>query len=106
MKYWEYILDNNLSFENAKRQIKDYHPYYATRPCWDGVHFYSKQGQYCILLKDGNVMIDCLDKAYSKDENDWMIVIITDEAVRILEDNNLLNTKEFIFVPDLIWEDD
>jgi len=90
MKYWEHTIDNNLSFENVKRQIKEYYPYYATRPCWDGVHFYSKQGQYCILLKDGTVMIDALDKVYSKDENDWMIVIITDEAVKILEDNNLL----------------
>ena len=105
MKYWEHTIDNNLSFENVKRQIKEYYPYYATRPCWDGVHFYSKQGQYCILLQDGNVMIDRFDDVWSKNENDWMIVTISNEAVRILAENNLLDTDEFIFVPDLIWEE-
>jgi len=39
MKYWKTIIDKNLSFKNIKRQIKEYQPYYATRPCWDGVHF-------------------------------------------------------------------
>ena len=105
MKYWEVVIDKNLSFENVKRQIKEYHPYYTTRPCWDGVHFYSKQGQYCILLQDGNVMIDRFDDVWSKNENDWMIVTISNEAVRILAENNLLDTDEFIFVPDLIWEE-
>jgi len=94
MKYWEIIIDKNLSFDNVKRQIKEYQPYYATKPCWDGVHFYSKQGWYCILLKDGTVMIDALDSAWAIDENDWMIVTITDEAVRILVENNLLEVEE------------
>ena len=62
MKYWEHIIDNNLSFDKAREQIEKYHPYYATRPYWDGVHFYSKQGQYCILLNDGTVMINALSK--------------------------------------------
>ena len=90
MKYWEKIIDKNLSFENVKRQIKEYQPYYATRPCWDGVYFYSKQGQYCIFLKDGGVMIDRFDDVWSKDENDWMLVTISDEAVRILVENNFV----------------
>ena len=94
MKYWEIIIDKNLSFDNVKRQIKEYHPYYTTRPCWDGVHFYSKQGQYCILLNDGTVLIDALDSAWVIDENDWMIVTITGEAVRILVENNLLEVEE------------
>lgn len=90
MKYWEHIIDNNLSFNKVREQIEKYYPYYATRPCWDGVHFYSKQGQYCILFNDGTIMIDALDSAWSKDENDWMIVTISDGAVRLLEENNLL----------------
>lgn len=91
MKYWEHIIDKNLSFKNVKRQIKEYQPYYTTRPNWEGFHFYSKQGQYCVLLKDGNVLVDCLDKVYSKDENDWMIVTISDEAVKVLVENDLID---------------
>lgn len=90
MKYWDGLIATNLSFNEANRQIEKYRPYYTTRPDWEGVHFYSKQGQYCILFKDGHVETDILEKVWDKDKNDWMIVTITDEAVKILEGNDLV----------------
>jgi len=39
-------------------------------------------------------MIDALDDVWSKNENDWMIVTISDEAVIILEENNLLESEK------------
>lgn len=108
MKYWEHILTKDLTFDKAREIIEKYHPYYTTRPCWDGVHFYSKQGQYCILLADGTLLIDALNNAWSKDESDWMIVTISDEAVNILYENSLLendllnqNGKYPVYIPEL-----
>jgi len=46
------------------------------------------------LLNDGTLMIDALDDVWSKNENDWMIVTISDEAVIILEENNLLESEK------------
>jgi len=89
MKYWEHVIDKNLSFDNVKLQIEKYRPYYATRHR-DGIHFYSKQGRYCILLTNGTILSNALDGIWATHKNDWMIVTITDEAVRILEENNLL----------------
>lgn len=89
MKFWKDIVIKDLSFEKAKEQIQKFRPYYSTRPMWDGVHFYSKHNQYCILLKDGALIINTED-IWGIDMDDWMIVTITDEAVRILKDNNLI----------------
>ena len=90
MNFWEDIIREKLTFEEANKLIKASVHYYTTRPCWSGVHFYSKQGQYCILLRDGSVMIDAFDRAWSKDANDWLIVTLSDKAVNILEANNLI----------------
>ena len=90
MKYWEYILDSNLSFGVAEHLIHKYKPYYMTRLEWDGMHFYDKYGRYSILFRDGHVEHNMYNKAWGKDKNDWMIVTITDEAVEILENNKLI----------------
>jgi hypothetical protein len=90
MRYWKDIIDKDLSFEEGKEQIIKYKPYYMTRPNWNSIHFYNKQGQYCILFEDGEVMTDCIKNVYFKDKNDWMFVTITDEAVKILKEYNLI----------------
>lgn len=89
-KYWNEIISNNLSYEEARKNIEEFHPYYMTRPEWQGVHFYDKNGKYCILFKDGHIEKDMEDKVWNKDSNDWMIVTITEEAVQILKKNNLI----------------
>lgn len=89
MKYWENKISTDLEYEVAKRQIRVYRPYYTTRPEWDGVHFYSKRGEYCILLKTGEVLINPKE-IQDADKKDWMIVTITDEAVKILKKKKLI----------------
>lgn len=90
MRFWNKIISKNLSHEKANELIKDFRPYYTTREEWDGVHFYNKEGQYCILFKDGHVEVDMFEKAWAKDKNDWMIVTVTENAVGILKRNNLM----------------
>lgn len=90
MKFWEQIISKNVSYDYALNYIKSYKgTSYITRPEWDGVHFISKNNEYCILLKTGEVLID-ESEVYDKDKNDWLIVTITDKAVKLLEDKDLI----------------
>ena len=43
MKFYDDILNSNLSFEVANKLMKN-KKQFATRPCWDGFHFYDKNG--------------------------------------------------------------
>jgi hypothetical protein len=91
MKYWDMVINRNLTFE-AATNLAQYGAgiYFMTRPEWDGVHFYNRQGVYCILFKDGHVEIDMLDKAWDKDKNDWMVVTLSTEGYEILIQNKQL----------------
>jgi hypothetical protein len=90
MKFWRRIINNNKSYEDALNYIKTYPASsYITRPEWDGIHFISKDGSYCILLKTGQLLID-VPEAWSTDKTDWIIVTITDETVKLLESKGLI----------------
>lgn len=90
MKFWRRVIDSERSYESALNYIKTYPASsYITRPEWDGIHFISKDGSYCILLKNGEILID-ESEVWSTDKNDWLVVTITDEAVKLLESKGLI----------------
>lgn len=100
MKYWEVVIADNYTYEDAESYIRNYQPSYCTRPEWEGVHFYNIYGHYCILFKDGRVEID-VDDVWSKEESDWMIVSITDEAVEQIEKYTKVSNDKTIIVNGL-----
>ena len=67
MKFYDDILNSNLSFEVANKLMKN-KKQFATRPCWDGFHFYDKNGKYCILLKNGKVDNYVKEAEYENDD--------------------------------------
>lgn len=90
MKYWEREIFKNLKYNEAERAIRNTTPtHYITRPEWEGVHFYNKYGDYCILLKSGEVVVEP-EEIYDTDKQDWMVVSITEQAVEILQAYDLL----------------
>lgn len=84
MKYWVIALKCGLNYEQAKDYARRYRPIYITRPEWNGVHFFNVYGDYCILLKTGEVVINP-EEIYDTDKDDWIEVIITTDAVRTIE---------------------
>lgn len=84
MKFYDDILNSNLSFEVANKLMKN-KKQFATRPCWDGFHFYDKNDKYCILLKNGKVDNYTLDDVYDKEKNDWIIVAPTNRAIKLID---------------------
>jgi hypothetical protein len=90
MKYWDREIITNLTYAEAHRGIKNTSEvHYATRPEWNGVHFYDYDGDYCILLHTGELLINPKE-LMDKDKTDWMIVTITDEGEDLLLQNGLL----------------
>lgn len=84
MKMWKEVLVKGMPFNMVQRTIIKSTCYY-TRPEWEGVHFWSLEYGWCILLKDGKLLTEVLlEKVESKDKDDWMAVSITDEAVKII----------------------
>ena len=97
MKYWNDIVEENLSYEEAHEYIKTYAGAgYITRKEWGGIHFYrvatktrSRNLEYCILTKDGEIIKNPAVIFY-KDKNDWMIVTPSESAIKILYENKLI----------------
>lgn len=105
MLFWKDVVKSNLSFDEAHEHIKNNKSAsYITRPDWDGVQFYNKFGEYCILFKDGHIKSNMLDKVYKKKANDWMIVSITDEAIRILQRKDMIYADVFAMTPEELKE--
>ena len=84
MKFYNEVLNSNLTFETANRLMKN-KKQFATRPCWDGIHFYDKDGNYSMLLKNGKVDNYTLDDIYDKEKNDWILVNPTKKAMKIID---------------------
>lgn len=83
MKYWEEIIEGNLTYEEARTAMAIR---YVTRPEWDGFHFLNLQDKHCILLKTGELLID-IKEVLDTDKKDWCIVRITNEARKIIYPN-------------------
>ena len=80
VKLYSTIYKNNLSYEEALKHCKQ--GAFITRPEWNGFH-YIENGIYKILLKEGYILEEPRE-IFGKEENDWCIVEITMEALKIL----------------------
>ena len=84
IKLYSTVYKNNLSYEDALEQCK--RGAYITRPEWNGFH-YIENGVYKIMLKEGLILEDPKE-VFDKDKNDWCIVEITMEALKIMLGEN------------------
>lgn len=89
MKYWEEIMKKDMTYD----EVLTFKGFYFTRPEWDGFHFFSARGEHKVLLKTGEVITVSPDLVWNRDSKDWMLVSITKEAVRILEENFRMENK-------------
>ena len=76
MKQYSSVVARDLSFTYAKRYIEDNKGYtFISRPEWDGFHFISKDGLWCIYTKEGKLLVDIpLEAIQKQNERGWMIV--------------------------------
>ena len=88
-KYYNMIISEKLSYNEALNRLTNKKAKFITRPEWSGVHFLSKEGKYCILLKTGGLIIDPEEK-YDINKDDWIVVNITSEGYNILDQANLI----------------
>lgn len=84
MKCYEEVLNKNLNFEIANKLAKN-KKQFITRSCWEGLCFYDKSQNSYALLKNGELRRISEDIVYDKDTNDWMIVVPTKEALKIIK---------------------
>jgi tetratricopeptide (TPR) repeat protein len=83
MKFWKTVIKKNFSWNKANKIIENKPFSYATRPDWDGLHFYNQNHDYCILLKNGDFILKA-DTIYDQDKEDWLIVTPTEEAIKFI----------------------
>ena len=76
MKQYSSVVARDLSFTYAKRYIEDNKGYtFISRPEWDGFHFISKDGLWCIYTKEGKLLVNVpLEVVQKQNERGWMIV--------------------------------
>ena len=80
-KLWEEIMKEWITYEEAVKNVG----YYFTRPEWDGFHFIDGNGQHAIVTKEREMIIVTEEEVLNKESDDWMLVSITNEAVRIVQ---------------------
>ena len=84
MKCYDEVLNKNLNFEVANKLAKN-KKQFITRPCWGGLCFYDKNQNNYALLKSGELRKISEVIVYDKETNDWMIVVPTKEALKIIK---------------------
>ena len=80
VRLYSTVYKNNLSYDTALVHCKL--GAFITRPEWNGFH-YIEDGVYKIMLKEGYILEDPKE-IYDKEANDWCIVEITMEALKII----------------------
>lgn len=98
-KFWTTSTCGELSYKDALSVFGE-RPYtYITRPEWGGFHFIDKNANYCILTKEGEIVINP-DVILNVKAKDWMVVCISSEAVDLIEDllpmSGIFCSKEII----------
>ena len=95
MKQYSSVIARDLSFTYAKRYIEDNKGYtFISRPEWEGFHFISKDGLWCIYTKEGKLLVDVpLEVVQKQNERGWMIVKIKEDIIEdiidLLDEDNL-----------------
>lgn len=80
VKLYSTVYVNNLRYEDALERAKC--GAFISRPDWNGFH-YIEGGVYKIMLKEGYIL-ENPKEINDKDKNDWCVVEITMEALKIM----------------------
>lgn len=80
IRLYSTIYRNNLGYEDALRYCEN--GAYITRLDWNGFH-YMEGGVYKIMTKEG-IILENPKSIYDKDKDDWCVVEITMEALKIM----------------------
>ena len=80
VRLYSTVYINNLSYDEALERCKQ--GAFITRPEWNGFH-YIENGMYKIMLKEGYILEEPRE-VFGKEENDWCVVEITMEALKIM----------------------
>ena len=86
-KFWSFVEDFVSYAKAYEEMVWNREEVFVTRKEWNGVHYINRWGEYCILLKTGEIIVNPIE-ILEKDEPDWIIVEITDEARRIIENHS------------------
>lgn len=78
VEYWDGYQELSLNPENV----------FMTRKEWLGVHYVNRHGEYCILLRSGNIIVNP-PEVYKTDESDWILVDISEEAKDLIKSHSL-----------------
>lgn len=90
MSFWrETVIEKELSYKEADEWIKKLDSFsYISRQGYDEIHFYDKD--YCILKSNGTIERNPENIPF-KDKDDWLIVMPTHKAIKILMKKGILN---------------
>jgi hypothetical protein len=90
MRYYNSMVAHNGPYWKALEYVKKYPgKAFITRPNWDGIHFITKQGDYAILLKTGEIMVKP-ENIMDMDKSDWMLVNPTKRAIELIKSKGLM----------------
>lgn len=87
MKQYNAVIAKGLSFTEAKRYIEDNKGHaFITRPEWEGFHFISSHGYWCIYTKFGTLLKNVgLETVMCQGRVDWMVVKPNEMAIKSIE---------------------
>ena len=90
MKLYDVVITKKLSFKfvnsvaSMNRESK-----YFTREGWGGIYFYNDKGEFCILTKEEELLVDVPKKfIQGQDQKDWMFVEPTKHALDLIKELN------------------
>lgn len=82
-KYWTQVNDFVDYWEGYSTILNNPETEFLTRKAWKGVHYFNRFGEYCILLKTGQIITNPVE-VYDTYEDDWVMVDVSDEAMDLI----------------------
>lgn len=88
MKLYNAVITKKLSFgfANSVASMNRENKYF-TREGWEGIHFYNVKGEFCILTKEEELLVDVPKKFIKgQEQKDWMFVEPTKHALDLIRE--------------------
>ena len=86
MRLYNAVITKKLSFgfANSVASMNRENKYF-TREGWEGIYFYNVKGEFCILTKEEELLVD-VPKKFIKGQEDWMFVEPTKHALDLIRE--------------------
>lgn len=86
-KFWSNIIDF-VPYEEGYEEINSYpEEAFLTRKEWNGVHYINRHKEYCILLKNGEIIINPIE-VFKMDEPDWILVEVDEKTMKLIKQHS------------------